>query len=78
MSDRNLDWSGTYNARDLGGLAIRGGGRTAAGEIVRSDSLQGLTAQGWEEVEAFGVRTVVDLRNENEIGADAAQRPQST
>jgi hypothetical protein len=75
--DRQLDWQGTYNARDLGGLPTVGGGVTAAGEIVRSDSLQGLTARGWEEVEAYGIRTVVDLRNESEIGADAAPRPRS-
>jgi protein-tyrosine phosphatase len=39
--------------------------------------LQRLEARGWEEVEAYGVRTVIDLRNENEIGADASQRPES-
>ncbi len=77
MADRNLGWQGTYNARDLGGLAIVGGGLTATREIVRSDSLQRLTSQGWDEAEAYGVRTVVDLRNESEIGADAAPRPAS-
>jgi protein-tyrosine phosphatase len=75
--DRHLGWQGIYNARDLGGLALAGGGLTASGEIVRSDSLQELTSQGWEEVEAYGIRTVVDLRNESEIGADAALRPGS-
>ncbi len=39
--------------------------------------MQRLEARGWEEVEAYGVRTVIDLRNENEIGADASQRPES-
>lgn len=77
MADRDLGWSGTYNARDLGGLATLGGGRTAMGGVVRSDTLQGLTSQGWEEVEAYGIRTVVDLRNESEIGADTAPRPAS-
>jgi protein-tyrosine phosphatase len=32
---------------------------------------------GWEEVEAHGIRTVIDLRNESEIGADVARRPGS-
>jgi hypothetical protein len=36
-----------------------------------------LEAQGWEEVEAHGIRTVVDLRNQSEIGEDAAPRPDS-
>jgi hypothetical protein len=36
-----------------------------------------LDERGWEEVEAHGIRTVVDLRNESEIGEDAAPRPDS-
>jgi hypothetical protein len=76
-SDRHLDWAGTYNARDLGGLATVDGGRTARGAVVRSDSLQNLERRGWEEVEAYGIRTVIDLRNEGEIGPDVAPRPGS-
>lgn len=77
MEDRHLDWKGTYNSRDLGGLPIAAGGTTRPGRIVRSDSLQRLEARGWEEVEALGIRTVIDLRNEGEIGPDAAPRPES-
>jgi protein-tyrosine phosphatase len=77
MADRHLAWEGLYNARDLGGLATLDGGFTRRGAIVRADSLQNLEARGWEEVEAYGVRTVIDLRNESEIGADAAPRPRS-
>jgi len=77
MADRHLAWEGLYNARDLGGLATLDGGLTRRGAIVRSDSLQNLEARGWEEVEAYGVRTVIDLRDESEIGADAAPRPES-
>jgi protein-tyrosine phosphatase len=77
MVDRTLAWQGTYNARDLGGLPTAGGALTRRGAIVRSDSLQNLEARGWEEVEAHGVRTVIDLRNESEIGTDAAPRPES-
>jgi hypothetical protein len=77
MAGRHLDWRGTCNARDLGGLATADGGLTRQGAMVRSDSLQNLEARGWEEVEAYGVRTVIDLRNEDEIGADVAPRPGS-
>jgi hypothetical protein len=77
MGDRHLGWRGTYNSRDLGGLALIGGGRTRRGAVVRSDSMQGLEARGWEEVEAHGIRTVIDLRSEHEIGPDAAPRPRS-
>lgn len=77
MADRTLDWVGIYNARDLGGLPVVGGGETARGAIVRSDSLQNLEARGWEEAWDYGVRTVIDLRNEGEIGPDVAPRPAS-
>ena len=69
-----LDWPGVHNARDLGGLPAAGG-TTRAGALVRSDSLQALTAEGWDALLAHGVRTVVDLRNEEERGPDAAPRP---
>src|SRR6201996_4228799 len=77
MADRHLDWRGTFNTRDLGGLATAAGETTRRGAIVRSDSLQRLEARGWEEVEAYGIRTVVDLRNESEIGPDVSPRPAS-
>ncbi|MGD9734460.1 MAG: tyrosine-protein phosphatase [Solirubrobacterales bacterium] len=75
MADRDLDWEGCFNARDLGGLPTRRGGLTRFGQIVRSDALATLTPRGWAALEAYGVRTVIDLRNDKEIGADAAPRP---
>ena len=77
MVDRHLDWAGTYNSRDLGGLPTAAGGETLRGAIVRSDSMQNLSARGWEEVEAHGIRTVIDLRSALEIGPDLAPRPDS-
>lgn len=77
MAERHLGWQGIYNARDLGGLPTVGGGMTRRGAIVRSDSMQNLEAQGWEEARALGVRTVIDLRSEGEIGPDVAPRPGS-
>ena len=68
--DRHLDWDGCRNVRDLGGL-----GRIRRGALVRADALQQLTAGGWAALEAHGVRTVIDLRNPDEVGADAAPRP---
>jgi protein tyrosine/serine phosphatase len=75
--DRHLDWAGTYNSRDLGGLPTAAGGETLRDAIVRSDSMQNLSARGWEEVEAHGIRTVIDLRSAHEIGPDLAPRPDS-
>ncbi|GAA4855202.1 tyrosine-protein phosphatase [Kitasatospora terrestris] len=67
MSDaRHLVWDGCLNVRDLGGLPLTGGGRTRPGAVVRADNLDRLTAEGWAALRSYGVRTVVDLRNEEE------------
>jgi protein-tyrosine phosphatase len=59
---------GAANARDLGGLALRGGGVTAPGVLLRADNPQGLTAQDVDRlVGELGVRAVVDLRTEVEV-----------
>ena len=76
MADRHLDWDGCFNVRDLGGLPAARGRVTRRGALVCADSLAGLTAAGWEALRAHGVRTVVDLRNDDEVAAgDAAPRP---
>ena len=72
---RHLDWEGCGNVRDLGGLPTAHGAMTRRGAIVRADALDGLTAAGWEALVAHGIRTVVDLRNDDERGTDAAPRP---
>ena len=68
--ERHLSWDGCNNVRDLGGL-----GRIRRGALVRADALQQLSAEGWRALERHGIRTVVDLRNPDEIGEDAAPRP---
>jgi len=73
--ERHLDWPGCFNVRDLGGLPAAGGRRTIRGAVVRADSLSRLDERGWQALLDHGVRTVVDLRNEDERGEDAAPRP---
>jgi protein-tyrosine phosphatase len=73
--ERHLDWDGCFNVRDLGGLPAAGARRTAWGAVVRADSLSELTAAGWQALLDHGVRTVVDLRNDDERGDDKAPRP---
>jgi protein-tyrosine phosphatase len=73
-ADRHLDWDGLLNARDLGGLPTATG-ETRWGAVVRSENPERLTAAGWAALRAYGIRTIVDLRNENERGADTAPRP---
>lgn len=65
---RWLDLEGAVNARDVGGLPVRDGGRTALRRLLRSDNLQGLTSRDVAIlVGECGLRTVVDLRTSAEI-----------
>ena len=66
--DRHLSWDRCVNARDLGGYAGSGGRSIVDGALVRADTLDHLTAQGWEALVAHGTRTVVDLRSTAERG----------
>jgi protein-tyrosine phosphatase len=74
-SERQLDWEGCFNVRDLGGLRTADGRETRWGAVVRADALDGLTAAGWEALSSHGVRTVIDLRNDDERSGDVAPRP---
>jgi protein-tyrosine phosphatase len=71
---RQLDWEGGLNVRDLGGLRTRDGGETARGAVVRSGSPDGLSGRGWDALRAYGIRTIVDLRNDDER-SEAATPP---
>ena len=73
MTARDLDWAGCRNVRDLGGLPRADGGTTAMGRIVRADNLDRLTPEGWQALWDYGVRTVIDLRNEEECRTDVVR-----
>jgi protein tyrosine/serine phosphatase len=73
---RDLDWEGCFNARDLGGLPVLEGGVTRRGALVRADALSDLTVAGWAALQSHGIRTVIDLRNDDERSPDIAQRPE--
>jgi protein tyrosine/serine phosphatase len=75
MPERHLEWEGCFNVRDLGGLPVAGGGTTRWGAVVRADALDELTPAGWAALVAHGVRTVVDLRNEDERAVGPVARP---
>ncbi|GAA1254033.1 tyrosine-protein phosphatase [Prauserella halophila] len=61
-----MGWEGSYNARDLGGLPTADGGMITWGAVVRSEEPRWLTGAGWRSVWEHGVRTIVDLRNDDE------------
>lgn len=69
--DRRLSWDGCFNVRDLGGLRTADDRNTRWGAVVRSDSLDRLTTAGWSSLQAHGIRTIVDLRNDEEREAPA-------
>lgn len=75
--ERHLAWEGCFNVRDLGGLGTRDGGRTRRRSIVRADGLNLLTDNGWAALVGYGIRTVIDLRNEDELDHDVPARPES-
>jgi protein-tyrosine phosphatase len=54
------------NVRDLGGLTC-GDTTIRPGRLVRSSIIGGLSAAGREAVRAHGVRTVIDLRTDDEV-----------
>lgn len=65
--DRHLAWPDLLNARDLGGLALRSGSETAWRRVVRADNLNKLAPAGVAALVAYGVRTVIDLRDPFEL-----------
>lgn len=74
-AERHLEWEGAFNVRDLGGLPVAGG-RIRRGALVRGDTPERLTEAGWAALWEHGVRTVVDLRNADELAPDLAPRPE--
>jgi protein-tyrosine phosphatase len=66
MRSRALLWDGCLNVRDLGGHPTEDGAETCFGAYVRADNVERLTETGWRALIDYGVRTVVDLRLEEE------------
>ena len=52
--------------RDLGGIRTSDGRTIRRGALVRARSLDDLTPAGWATLRELGVRTVIDLRNDDE------------
>ncbi|TBN56718.1 tyrosine-protein phosphatase [Glaciihabitans arcticus] len=63
-----MHWDGALNLRDLGGLPLVAGGASAPGRVFRSGAPEWMTTLGWQQAAAAGLRTIVDLRNADEVG----------
>lgn len=57
-----LHIDGLVNARDLGGLVTRDGRVVRTRQVIRTDNLKGLSAQGQRDLADIGLALVVDLR----------------
>ncbi|HEX6062349.1 MAG TPA: tyrosine-protein phosphatase [Candidatus Limnocylindria bacterium] len=68
--DRRLAWDACLNVRDLGGLTC-GDAVLGRGRLVRASMIGALSPAGREAMRRYGIRTVIDLRTEDEI-AEAA------
>lgn len=63
--ERELDFEGTQNFRDLGGIPTPRG-KTRFGVIYRSDRLSNLTARDGARIQDLGIRTIIDMRSDDE------------
>lgn len=70
-AQRDVDWDGFINARDLGGLPLVAGGRTQFGKMVRSEHPSMLSPQGWEAMRRYGIATIISLETGNLEASDA-------
>jgi hypothetical protein len=61
-----------HNLHDLGGIATPGG-EIRPGRLFRSANPDDLSASGWLEVHAHGIRTIVDLRNDYEVSPSTSR-----
>ncbi|MFQ5749824.1 MAG: tyrosine-protein phosphatase [Planctomycetota bacterium] len=76
---RSASWPGALpgvrNAREVSGLTGKEGGRLQRRILVRSGALSHATPQALASLQAYGVKTVVDLRTNEEIAQAGADPP---
>src|SRR5262245_54076528 len=62
-----LNWEGSSNIRDLGGLPTADGQSIRERALVGGESLSRRTPIGRTALVAYGVHTVIDLRSTSEV-----------
>jgi protein-tyrosine phosphatase len=70
QTERRLLWDACYNVRDLGGYSTKHDKQTRWQAFVRADNLARLSDEGKKALIAYGVKTIIDLRSEYELGID--------
>jgi len=71
-----IELGGSRNLRDLGGYRTMDGREIKKGVLYRSDHLSKVTKRDVERVAALGVKTVYDLRGEEERERDPQRLPE--
>jgi protein-tyrosine phosphatase len=66
LPGRLIALPGTFNLRDLGGYRVTGGGTVRWRTLFRSDALHRIDEAGREILAGLGLRTVIDLRTQEE------------
>lgn len=64
---RHIDVEGSWNVRDLGGYATADGRVTRWGRVIRAGNLDKVTAAGQQKLVDYGVKTIIDLRDLQEV-----------
>ena len=72
MDRPKLNWvhlplEGGYNFRDLGGLPAANGAQTKWHAFLRADNTANLTAADVQFLAQYGLKTVIDLRSQDEL-----------
>ena len=75
VSQRLIPLQGGRNFRDLGGYRTADGRQVRWELLYRSGSMHGLTAADFAELRRRGIRTVCDLRDSRERGAEPVAWP---
>ena len=65
LNERIIDFDGTSNFRDLGGIPTPSGD-TRYGVLFRSDRLSNLSAADGERLRELGIATIIDMRSPEE------------
>src|SRR5690242_5341857 len=78
MSERVLLIEGSSNIRDIGGYITRDGGVTRWKTVVRSASMDAITALGQQQLLDYGVKHIIDLRDVRETESTPNVFAQST
>ena len=75
FAERAVPFTNCFNVRDMGGWRTEDGRRVRWRTLYRGDTLHHLDGEELEVLAGLGLRTVIDLRTENELEQRGRFRP---